>query len=130
MTVLCIQIVFAAWEKRLTIERSESFNHFGNSIAARAHDGDYQTWYSIKDGAVAGNFLKLYLSRAYSIGEVKMISRQGSFFEQWMKNTEVRVYSTENVETEVSSCGKKTGDEFYIVLFVKFLLNMSLMIKK
>ena len=124
MAVICIQIVFAAWEKRLTIERSKSFNNFGwfgNSIAARAHDGDYQTWYSIKVGAVAGNFLKLYLSRTYSIGEVKMISRHGNSFEKRMKNTEVRVYSTKNVETKVSSCGKITGDEFDIVLFVKFL---------
>ena len=126
MTVLCIQIVFAAWEKRLTIERSESFNHFGNSIAARAHDGDYQTWYSIKDGAVAGNFLKLYLSRAYSIGEVKMII--GVVRDEEMKNTEVRVYSTVNRENNVSICGKITGNKFYTVLLVKCLLNISLMI--
>ena len=102
--------MFSASEKQLTIERSVSFNHHKTYVAANAHDGDYNTWYSVKDGAVAGNFLKLYLSRAYSIGEVKMISKHGNSFEERMKNTEVRVYSTENVETEVSSCGKITGN--------------------
>ena len=48
-----------------------------------------------------------------------MISRD--VFADRMNNTEVMVYSTENVETKVSSCGKITGNEFYIVLFVKFL---------
>ena len=123
--------LFSASEKQLTIERSVSFNHHNNYVAANAHDGDYNTWYSVEDGAMAGNFLKLYLSRTYSIGEVKMVSyRHGNAFEERMKNTEVRVYSTKNVETKVSSCGKITGNEFYIVLFVKFLLNISLMIRK
>ena len=122
--------LFSASEKQLTIERSVSFNHYGNYIAAKAHDGNYKTHYSVKDFAVAGNLLKLYFSRTYSIGEVKIVSRKGTFFAERMTNTEVRVYSTKNVETKVSSCGKITGDEFYIVLFVKFLLNMSLMIKK
>ena len=111
---------FSASEKQLTIERSVSFNHHNNYVAANAHDGDYNTWYSVKDNAVAGNFLKLYLSRASSIREVKMVSRVGSDYAERMKNTEVRVYSTKNVETKVSSCGKITGNEFYIVMFVKF----------
>ena len=115
---------------QLTIERSVSFNHHVNYVAANAHDGDYKSLYSVKDGAVAGNFLKLYLLRAYSIEEVKMISRHGNDFVERMKNTEVMVYSTKNVETKVSSCGKITGNEFYIALFVEFLLSMSLMIKK
>ena len=101
---------FSASEKQLTIERSVSFNHHGNYVAANAHDGDYNTWYTVKDEAVAGNFLKLYLSRTYSIGEVKMVCRYGNGFAERIKNTEVRVYSTKNVETEVSSCGKITGN--------------------
>ena len=113
--------VSEASEKQLTIERSVSFNHYSNYVAAKAHDGDYNTHYSVKDGAVAGNFLKLYLSRAYSIGEVKMISRHGNVFAERMKNTEVRVYSTKNIETEVSSCGKVTGNELH-----RFVCKMSL----
>jgi hypothetical protein len=62
---------------------------------------------------VAGNFLKLYLSKAYNIGEVKIISRKGdqyhSMYTNRMVNTEVRVYSTENGEIEVTSCGRIAG---------------------
>jgi hypothetical protein len=62
---------------------------------------------------VAGNFLKLYLSKAYSIMEVKMISRSGpkKYIER-MQNTEVKVYVTdsEDKETDVANCGKITGN--------------------
>ena len=100
---------FAATVQQLTITRSVSFNHHGNYIAANAYDKNYNTHYSVKDGAMAGNFLKLYLSKAYSITEVKMISREGGAFADRMVNTEVRVYSTKNRETKVASCGKITG---------------------
>jgi hypothetical protein len=92
----------------LIIKRSTSYNHHNTYTPEKAHDGDYETWYSVKDGAVAGNFLKLYLSRGYRIGEVRMISRPGDYTTR-MVNTEIRVYSTETGETEVASCGKITG---------------------
>ena len=98
-----------ALDHQLRILRSESFNHYGNYIPSRAHDGRYDTWYSIKDGEVAGNFLKLYLSQAYSIGEVKMISRSGRNIARRIVNTEVRVYSTVSEESELTNCGKVTG---------------------
>ena len=96
-------------DQQLTIERSESFNQHGNYTPDNAHDGNYSTWYCIKDKAVAGNFLKLYLSQAYSIGQVKMTSRRGLHYVKRMVNTEVRVYSTVSGETEVTSCGKISG---------------------
>jgi hypothetical protein len=58
---------------------------------------------------VEGNFLKLYLFQAYSIENVRMISRSGNSYTQRMLNTEVRVYSTTSGGIEVSSCGKITG---------------------
>jgi hypothetical protein len=58
---------------------------------------------------VEGNFLKLYLFNAYSIEEVKMISRSGNGFTQRMLNTEVRVYSTTSGGVEVASCDKITS---------------------
>ena len=98
----------------MTIKESASFNYFekgqfGDYTPDKAHDGDYDTWYSVKNGAVAGNFLKLYLSQAYSIGQVEMTSRRGHRYDERMVNTEVRVYSTVSGETEVASCGKITG---------------------
>ena len=103
-------------DQQLTIERSESFNYYekgdyGHYTPDKAHDGNYNTWYSVKDGAVAGNFLKLYLSRAFSIGQVNMTSRRGLHYVMSMVNTEVRVYSTVSGETEVASCGKITGSD-------------------
>ena len=83
-------------------------NH-GDYTPDKTHDGNYNTWYSIKGGAVAGNFLKLYLSQAYSIGEVNMTCRPGPRMFERMVNTEVRVYSTVSGETEVASCGTITG---------------------
>ena len=96
-------------DQQLTIERSESFNQHGNYKPSNAHDGNYSTWYCIKDKAVAGNFLKLYLSQAYSIGQVNIISRAGLEYVKRMVNTEVRVYSTVGEENELASCGKITG---------------------
>ena len=97
----------------MTIKESASFNYHkgiaGYYTPDNANDGNYDTWYSPKDWAVAGNFLKLYLSQAYSIGQVKMTSRAGFSFVKKIVNTEVRVYSTVGEENELASCGKITG---------------------
>ena len=95
--------------QQLTIESSTSFNYHGGYKPSNAHDGNYDTFYSIKDGAVAGNFLKLFLSQAYSITEVKITSRDGLAFAKRIVDTEVKVYSTVSGETEVANCGKITG---------------------
>ena len=93
--------------QQLTVIRSESFNQHKNYKPGNAHDGNYKSLYSVQDGSVAGNFLKLYLSRAYSITEVRVTSRQG--FEKRIEDTEARVYSSVKIEAEVASCGKITG---------------------
>ena len=99
---------------KLTIINSASFNYHkggqGDYLPSKAHDGDYDTWYSIKDGEVAGNFLKLYLSQTYSIWEVIIVSRLGWQFEGRMMNTEVRLYLTEGGQIEVASCGIISGN--------------------
>ena len=96
------------------ITGSESFNyHKGNAgdyTPEKAWDSNLNTWYSVKDGAVSGNYLKLYLSQASSIGQVKMTSRSGSEYLHRMINTEAKVYFNSN---EVASCGKITGRNFY-----------------
>ena len=111
-------LILAALFEQLEIKGSESFNYHANYKPPNAHDGNYNTIYGVKDGAVAGNFLKLYLSKAYSIGEVKMTSRDGNSFYNRIVNTEVRVYSTGNGEMEVASCGKITGKSMEFSLFV------------
>ena len=114
----------AASVEQLTIERSESFNHETGIDSAykssNAHDGDYDTWYAVNNDSVAGNFLKLYLSQAYRITEVKMTSRGGDvMYSKRMINTEVRVYSIGRGETEVKNCGKITGK------YRKFMSEMN-----
>ena len=108
-----IIIISVRTSQLLSIESSESFNYhisdYGPHYSpAKAHDGSYDTWYSVKDNAVKGNFLKLYLTQEYSITELEIFSRSGDFIKR-LKNTEARVYSTVNGETEVSSCGIITG---------------------
>ena len=108
-----IYIFSAISAGKITIKNSVSLNYhqgyLGAYTSSKAHDGDYDTWYSIKDGEVAGNFLKLYLSQTYSIWEVIIVSRLGSEFDERILNTEVRLHLTEGGETEVASCGIITG---------------------
>ena len=99
----------------MVITRSESHNYFSDYTPNKAHDGNYDTWYSLKDYAVAGNFLKLYLSKVYSIEKVEMVSRRK--YRPRMLNTEAKVYSTVDGETEIGSCGIITGRSDYIYYF-------------
>ena len=69
----------------------------------------------MKDGAVAGNFLKLYLLQQYNIGEVNMTVRKDCCNDR-IVNTEVFVYSTLQGEQEVLSCGKITSEHELFVL--------------
>ena len=93
----------------MTIERSESFNHHGSYTPDKAHDGNYNTWYAVLDQAETGNFLKLFLSEAYRVGKVVMVSREKESFGNRMVNTEVRVYSSGREVIEMASCGIITG---------------------
>ena len=94
--------------QQLKIDRSDSLNHHSSYPPRNAHDGNYKSLYSVKDGSMPGNYLKLYLSRAFSITTVRVTSRRA--MENRMENTEGKVYSTA-IEIEVASCGKITGNK-------------------
>ena len=107
-------ILSATSVQQLKIENSASFNYYSDSFTSdKAYDGNYYTFYSPKDREVAGNFLKLYLSQAFSITEVKMTSRPDRFFVERILNTEVKIYSAptgdKGAEIDMASCGKITG---------------------
>ena len=106
--LLKLTLFSAVSAKKLTITRSESFNHHNSYTPNKAHDGNYDTLYSVEDNKVAGNFLKLYLTETSSIWDVIVVGRNQ--FLQRMNNTEVIVYSTVDGETEVANCGKITGN--------------------
>ena len=77
----------------------------------KAYDGDLSTFYSVKDGDVDGNFLKLYLSEKSLIRTVRLTDRQDCCLGRLI-GTVVTVYSTEGgSETKVADCGTEiTGN--------------------
>ena len=80
----------------------------------KAYDGDYNTYYSVKDDDAKGNFLKLHLSQKYRIGTVMLTNRQEGCCEQRIIGTVVMVYSTEGgKETKVANCGEEITGGFY-----------------
>ena len=72
----------------------------------KAYDGDYNTYYSVKDGDAPGNFLKLYLPGNYRIGVVKITNRLDNCCVHRILDTVIKVYSE---ETETGNCGTITG---------------------
>ena len=80
----------------------------------KAYDGDYTTFYSVKDGDAEGNFLKLFLSDKYKIDSVKLTNREEGCCENRIVGTVVMVYSTEGEEeTKVANCGAKITGYFF-----------------
>ena len=75
---------------------------------SKAYDGDYQTYYSVKDGDVTGNFLNLYLPGERTIFEVKITNRLDTCCSNRIKATAVYVFlnSDHDVEQEAGLCGK------------------------
>ena len=78
-------------------------------------DGDLLTFYSVKDADAAGNFLKLYLSRIYRVGEVRVTNVDNGCCGKRIVGTVVRVYNSGPVAGgeggEVATCGtiRKAG---------------------
>ena len=75
-----------------------------------AHDGDYGTFYSVKDGDTVGNFLKLSLSGINIIGQVKITNRLDGCCAQRIVDTEVKVYKG---DIETGNCGTITGNHTF-----------------
>lgn len=95
----------------LSIERSESKNwHDAKSYSGwyapeNVYDGDLATFYTPHENDADGNFLKLHLSRKFSIDTVKLTD-QNICGQNEIIGTAVMVYSTEDgLETKVSDCG-------------------------
>ena len=96
-----------SWYKDDTSDQSEKH------APEKAYDGNYTTFYSVKDSDTDGNYLKLYLSEKYRIGTVQVTNREEGCCEQRIIGTVVMVYTIEGgKETKVTDCGEKiTGVE-------------------
>jgi hypothetical protein len=106
----------------LPIVKSEAKSWYQDNVSGKetkhspdkAYDGNYETTYNVKDGDAVGNFLKLYLSRKYRIGTVKLTNVKRGCCKGRIVGTEVMVYFTEGQkETKVANCGERiTGKQF------------------
>ena len=78
---------------------------------SNAHDNNFNTFYSVKDGDTAGNFLKLYFSDLYVVNRVDITNRLDTCCSNRLRNTAAFVYFSDGLghETEVKYCGKITG---------------------
>ena len=70
---------------------------------SKAYDGDYSTFYSVKDGDADGNFLKLHLQMVYLITRVKVTNRLDGCCAQRILDTVIKV------QVEVGGSVRDTG---------------------
>lgn len=73
---------------------------------SKAHDGKYDTFYSVKDKDATGNFLKLFLGDSYEVGRVVITNRLDACCQGRLAGTEVMVYSR---IMETGNCGSIEG---------------------
>ena len=92
----------------IDIQSSEAKSYYGNMKPEKAHDGDYSTFYSVKDHDTSGNYLKLFLDGIYVISTVNVTNRLDGFFNRF-EGTLVMVKTTDTKRfgksSSVVSCG-------------------------
>ena len=103
----------------IDIKNSDAKSHAnanGHS-PSKAHDGNYNTFYSVKSGDTAGNYLKLYLEGLYTISTVKVTNRLDGYTNRFI-NTKVMVITTDatrlGASVGVTDCGTVTGNHYSV----------------
>ena len=54
---------------------AKPMSYNGDHSPSKAHDGNYNTFYSVKDGETPANYLKLFLDGVFSISTVDVTNR-------------------------------------------------------
>ena len=107
----------------IDIKNSEAKSHYNGMPPSKAHDGNYDTFYTVKDGDIAGNFLKLYLDGLYTISTVKVTNRLDGHTDRF-GNTKVMVITTDatrfGASGGVTDCGTVTGKYYSVYLKLIF----------
>ena len=99
----------------IDIKRSETNLYLDNHPPAYAHDGNYQTFYKVKDSNDAGIFLRLYLDGLFVISTVNVTNRLDGFPERFggtivlVKTTDLNRFGAED---KVTDCGTVTGNYY------------------
>ena len=101
----------------IDIKNSEAKSHNNGKPPSYAHDGNYGTFYSVKDGDTADNYLKLYLDGIYTISTVKVTNRLDGHHGRF-GNTKVMVITTDATRAGalvgVTDCGTVTGNHYSV----------------
>ena len=88
---------------------------------SKAYDGDYNTFYSVKDDDTYGNFLSLFLERVYWINRVVLTNRLGHCCQQRILDTAVEVRVTAGgTERDTGRCGTITGKINFLIMKLIF----------
>ena len=93
----------------IEIISSQAKSHYQNHKPSYAHDGNYNTFYSVKDHDTGGNYLKLFLDRVYRISYVDVTNRHDGHLDRFA-GTRVKVISRNN--NRETDCGTITSLEF------------------
>ena len=99
----------------IDIKNSDAKSHTPGHSPSKAHDGNYNSFYSVK--STAGNYLKLYLDGLYTISTVKVTNRLDARTTRF-GNTMVMVITTDatrlGASGGVTDCGTVTGNHYSV----------------
>ena len=84
----------------------------------RAHDNNYNTYYSVKDQDTVGNYLKLTLSDKVRVGRVEVVNRLDGCCAQRIVDTVVDVRYMQSV---TGHCGIITGTAAKLLTMIAIL---------
>ena len=90
----------------IEITGSQAKSHYTNHPPSYAHDGNYNTFYSVKDHDTTGNYLKLFLDKVYHVSHVDVTNRLQGFHDRFA-GTQVKVITRNN--NRKTDCGTVTG---------------------
>ena len=95
----------------IDIQSSEAKSYYGNMKPKKAYDGDYSTFYSVKDHDTSDNYLKLFLDGIYVISSVNVTNRLDGFFGRFA-GTVVEVRTTDRTRFGGLSTVVRCGNPF------------------
>ena len=103
----------------IDITGSDAQSYNNGMPPSNAHDGNYGTFYSVKDdrNGIMGNYLKLYLDGLFTISTVKVTNRLDEYTNRFI-NTKVMVITTDATRLGASGgrtdCGTVTGNHYSV----------------
>ena len=107
----------------IDIQSSEAKSYYGNMKPKKAYDGDYSTFYSVKDHDTSDNYLKLFLDGVYAISSVNVTNRLDGFFNRFagtlvmVTTTDMKKFGASKTISVVSCGNPLPGEEVYNIRY-------------